>query len=478
MTYLYRYRGAVRAIDELESRTIFFSKIEDLNDPMEGFKDLFWSGDQIVWRALLKHYVLCLLETTYHVFTAGVDFDSKIIEKIVFNAPGHLPEAPIRGIYNELVTEILADPAVVAVLAAVVSRPQPIRRNELVAYFRALHRLIVAPLFADMHRRGLWPGFVPPPPKEQEAARKNTIKLVHESDKFFKKENIDSKASDIFFAASEATTEQIQLLGLARLPDRNMKRPLFFILGDFPRAYITALDKLVHPDLYVACFTRRPDNHSMWSTYGDGHKGVCFIFKSSEDGDGDPTLHLNRTIGASAAAGRPTVPVCNFVPHPVRPVQYSSDYPAIDFFRSLGRIRQVDMNDFWYLGEAGQFSSCRDAIYTDEETWRRAYWETFAQSALYKTPEWAHEEEYRVLAYSAFDMSAPEARKFQFRFCDLAGIVFGARTPTEIKLKIMDIVSSKCAGEGRSDFKFSEVRYSPGMFKVQELGLLKFRTGP
>ncbi len=93
--------------------------------------------------------------------------------------------------------------------------------------------------------------------------------------------------------------------------------------------------------------------------------------------------------------------------------------------------------------------------------------------ALYKTPEWKHEEEHRVIAYSVFDMSEDEQRIFKFRFADLVGIVFGARTPTETKLKVMDIVSRKCAAEGRSDFTFSEVRYTPDAFQVHELSLLK-----
>jgi hypothetical protein len=28
---------------------------------MEGFKDMFWLGDKIVWMNLLKHYLLCFL---------------------------------------------------------------------------------------------------------------------------------------------------------------------------------------------------------------------------------------------------------------------------------------------------------------------------------------------------------------------------------------------------------------------------------
>jgi hypothetical protein len=65
----------------------------------------------------------------------------------------------------------------------------------------------------------------------------------------------------------------------------------------------------------------------------------------------------------------------------------------------------MHMNNFWCLGDNGSFSQCRDAIYADPDAWRRGYWQTFGESALYKTPEWAHEEEYRVVVHSGFDMS-------------------------------------------------------------------------
>jgi hypothetical protein len=115
-------------------------------------------------------------------------------------------------------------------------------------------------------------------------------------------------------------------------------------------------------------------------------------------------------------------------------------------------------------------------VFSDQDAWRQRYWEAFANGALYKTAEWLHEQEYRTIAYSAFDMSAKEDRKLQYRFEDLAGIVFGARTTTETKLSILDIVSRKCAKEGRTDFKFFEVRYVPDTsFKVFELSLLRLQ---
>jgi hypothetical protein len=67
-THVYRYRSAgavLEQFEELEKQEIYFSATDDLNDPMEGFKDVFWAGDEIVWAALLKHYVFCLLAVTY-----------------------------------------------------------------------------------------------------------------------------------------------------------------------------------------------------------------------------------------------------------------------------------------------------------------------------------------------------------------------------------------------------------------------------
>lgn len=57
--YFYRYRPIKAVLDEfheLENQEIYFSITDELNDPMEGFKDLFWSGDEIVLRNFLNHY--------------------------------------------------------------------------------------------------------------------------------------------------------------------------------------------------------------------------------------------------------------------------------------------------------------------------------------------------------------------------------------------------------------------------------------
>jgi len=201
------------------------------------------------------------------------------------------------------------------------------------------------------------------------------------------------------------------------------------------------------------------------------------MFKAVPDEAGVVSLKIERVTGAASSKNGPTTYSKSFVQHKAQPVRYSTDYPAVDFFRSLGRIRQADMNNFWYVSDDGKFSVCRDAIFSDENVWRDEYWKTFVASTLYKTPEWTHEEEYRLVVHSLFDMSTKEQRKLKYRFEDLTGIIFGIRTATEAKLKIMKIIERKCIREGRRDFKFFEVRYTPDkLFKVHELSLLKIEA--
>ena len=61
MAEFFRFRSMKYLLDkkyqELEKQTIYFASPEELNDPMEGFRDIVWSGDKIVWTNFIKNYV-------------------------------------------------------------------------------------------------------------------------------------------------------------------------------------------------------------------------------------------------------------------------------------------------------------------------------------------------------------------------------------------------------------------------------------
>ncbi len=480
--HLYRYRPIKAVLDEfyeLENQEIYFSTTDELNDPMEGFKDLFWSGDEIVWRNLLKHYILCVLQTAYYCFIAADQFDPNVLRNIVFWVPQELPEAPIREIYQRVSNEFLSESVVNTFLSLMAARTTPIRRSELTGYLRVLHGFAMQIVIKEYHERGLLPpqaqGQAPP---QREELRRYATTVMEGVTKITSSEYPPERISEAFFAANEAIVAQVMLMNEYNLPNRDKQSPITFLVMTFPTAYVAALERLVHRDWYVACFAKTAENHSMWSTYAHGHRGVCLMFKTTASAKGTHTLVIERVTGASGSKGEPMTYSSSEVAHELTPVRYTAQYPAIDFFRSLGSISEMYMNNFWYRGEDGSFSECRESVYADPDVWRSSYWQTFGESALYKTPEWAHEEEYRIVVHSGFDMSTKARRKLKYRFQDLAGVVFGARTDIEDKLKIMRIIESKCAKAKRSDFKFFELRYLPAEFRFQvfPLDLLKIKS--
>ena len=63
MAEFYRFRSIDALLGkhrELEEQTIYFASPEELNDPMEGLRDIVWDGDKIVWTNFFKHYIFCL----------------------------------------------------------------------------------------------------------------------------------------------------------------------------------------------------------------------------------------------------------------------------------------------------------------------------------------------------------------------------------------------------------------------------------
>lgn len=479
--YFYRYRPIRALLDgfnELENQEIYFSSTDELNDPMEGFKDLFWQGDAIVWRNFLRHYILCVLQAFAYCAFAEDQFDRNIMRKIVFWIPQNLPQAPIREIYERVSAAFLAEPAVGTFLSLMAARTTPIRRNELTGYLRALHGFALQIVLREYRERGL---LVHPSSSgtemRVETLRGHAVSMMEAVARIAPSQDPPEKVAETLFALSEATAQQVMLVNEYNLPERDQQAPLLFLTGRLPAAYVAALEKLVHRDWYVACFAKTPENHSMWSTYADGHRGVCLMFRPTGQGAELATLAVEQVTSASGGRGSEIVYGKSEVLHEFAAVRYTGQYPAIDFFRSLGSVSGQHTHQFWYRGEDGAFSECRNAVHSDQEAWRSAYWRTFAESALNKTPEWAHEHEFRLVVHSMFDLEQRPARKLKYRFRDLAGIVFGARTEVEDKMKIMRIIEAKCRKEMRRDFRFLEVRYLPNesRFRVFPLDLLKFK---
>jgi hypothetical protein len=476
ISHLYRYRPANAVLgkyEELAKQEIYFSPPEELNDPMEGYKDTFWSGDRILWRNLLRHYLLCLLQTTALCLMAGPEFDRAHLKTIIFSAYQNLPDAPVRAIYQRACDAFIADSNIQILIEALANRTTPLRRDELTHTLRAIHPFALSVLLKQLKREGV-DGFF----RDLDALYMQAAVMNETIARMAAMNSPEQEAAEVLFSASELIVAQMELIQDYNTPPPPEARALIFLTRDFPTSYVQALDELIHPPCFAACFVANPADASMWGTYGDSHTGVCLKFKTTADSEGRPALNLNGITGWRGGTGMAPEPIHSFHLRSFYKVNYSESYPEIDFFNSMGRLPIPLLNAVWYTGDGGERSTCHGAGSLDTDAWRQKYWEAFESGAICKTSEWAHEQEYRLLLWSSLnDLKDKPSRKLQYKFSDLSGIIFGAKTATDDKLKIMKIVEEKCRAEKRTDFELYQAQYSRADrgFLIAPLSLIRFQ---
>lgn len=475
---LYRFRSTNNLLGnykELENQEIYFADPEQLNDPMEGYKDIFWAGDAVVWENLLKHYLRCLKDCYSVLAIRGNDYTIGRKDIGVFNNRNSFPTPIYERIYKEICVLFFGNKLAESAAVDLSGRKNPIRRDELVFHLRRLHYIGLEAIRDAFETHGLIPK-----------------KTSSTSSKFLPIELFDHSIPNLFnqaenehpgipglaeklCAASSNLSSQLDLIIRYQKEGQEGKANKLFLLSEFPEAYVYELEQLVYPDWYAACFMSECSNSSVWGHYGDNHKGICLIFNvgSAKDNKG---LSLYRAKSLSNKG-----PSSEYVWTRFHQVDYEKRYAEIDFFRSLGRLPRPVIDGCWYRDEQGTKSSLADEVFNDEDTWRANYWKNFYHVVTTKLKDWQYEKEYRLILQSElFDFSTPDSRKLKYKFSDLKGVIFGIKTSMEDKLNIIRIIESKCVQEKRNDFKFYQARYSPhsGMIEHAEMNLIKFSDGP
>lgn len=463
LDHLYRFRSTQALLDgyqELEAQQIYFSPPDKLNDPLEGFKDIFWRGDSIVWRNLLRHYLLNLMQAASISAVMGQEFDPGMCAQLVHQTDDDLPQAPIRSVYGVACKEFFGHPAPERLISALATQERAVRRDELVFHLRLLHPLAARCVFSALGDRLV----------QVQAMHELDALITGMSQKLEDFFDANARAGDLaegLFSVSEQIMSQLALIQEFHNPVGENRRSWLFINRDFPSNYVAILERLLYPDWHVACFVADPTNASMWGTYADSHKGACLKFRTRNDSQGNPTLDLYRI--ASWSGGRNGV-VENYayVPHGFEDVRYTAEFPEVDFFESIATLPRFKLDGFWFAGQNGESSTTALRMRREDETWRQEYWRKFAASFSTKSPEWRHEEERRLILYSHMQrFDEQESRKLKYRFADLEGIIFGIKTTSEDKLQIMRIIGQKCAAENRRDFEFFQAYYSNRTKKIE-----------
>jgi hypothetical protein len=451
---MYRFRKIENLLgerEELVKQEIYFSDIASLNDPMEGFREYFWSGDLVVWKNLLRHYLLCLEHVCLLAYLKEELFTPEDIP--VFLEEEELPTEQYKQMFREICGRFFEIEGVNDYLEFLDSSPRKISREELYHHLRSMHLLafdIITEIYRERYELQ---------PERSISYSAHSSRLKQSVEAWRKIGNDEENLRKIRDFPSRSTELEL-VKGHESIPIA--KRNWSAIITDFPNDYLNEVVKLVYPEGYVACFMDDCTNAAVWAHYGDGHKGVCLKFKTTEK-NGCLAIDLGRITDQNRSR-----PVYDCQTFSFRKINYSNQFPSIDFFRSMGRLPMPQLLRQWYADQDGNCSQC--ASWTNDGAigdWRKEHWDNYDRGFFIKLKDWEYEREQRLLLSSALDTyKMPETRKLTYKFEDLEAIIFGMRMRVEDKVKIKEIIDSKCKENNRNNFDFYQADYSSSLGKM------------
>ncbi|HDS1682376.1 TPA: DUF2971 domain-containing protein [Pseudomonas putida] len=460
MEFAYRFRPVSRLIGpegvggELDELYIFFAAPEQLNDPLEGYKDVFFRGDSIVWENLVRHYVRCLINEVFLFLSRNLD-EAPSRDVGVFansqNCTSHFNELHEKA-YNRLIDE----PILLKYIQQCLAGKRKMRRWELINHLSTLHPYALEEVFIAMHAEQLLPEVPEYLTAHRGARLAQTQKLVEKMSTA-----VDDEIYAELFKSVYRISEQYKIITRLGAADHEEKESWFHLLFEFPECYCLSLDRLIHPAWYTACFMASCSDSSIWGTYGGNHRDVCLKFKIDQDEDGR-SLNLRSPSGCGMEGiihRKERVPLYD--------VCYEKEFIEIDFFQSLGHLSRKQLMDTWYQGRDGTISLCAEEMLKDPELWRKKYWEEFYHATTVKLKAWNREQESRLILSSTInDLSDPDVRKLKYDFNSLDGIIFGINTSTSDKVKIIKKIKELCALHKRADFNFYQASYDQGQRSI------------
>lgn len=462
--FLYRFRpvrsllGTTERESELRGKYIYFASPSQLNDPQEGFRDIVWRGDPIVWRNLFKHFFSSLAVRNYQYFsvTSFDDFEFPIAIKYSATTP------QTQARLFSAVDEFLDNSNVKRHLELLSSNGRNVRRAELLLHLRALHPLAMHVISKMLVEQSfITKGFGINGATQDELLETSNAILNNMSTKsgaFDQLEIFDLAKSALFYLMRKNLMDRYDNWKSEK-PDKWLR-----LNAEFPDEYANHLERLCTPEWYVACFMDSCANSAIWGSYGENHRGVCLKFRT-EALEGKPVIKLNAPAHHPKVKNWWAVKTLEFYK-----VDYESEHLDLDFFRSLAGVPEPILQSDWYTGPGGELSICMGEVFEDVRLWQNKFWEKHKLSITSKTRHWEGESEYRLLLTTNFQNAVPEQdRCLRYNFDSLEGIIFGIKTSNDQKFKLMRLVEDLCLSHQRKGFNFYQAYYDPASKDIEHV---------
>lgn len=459
MEYLYRYRSikSLFKYKELDNLSIYFAKLDELNDQMEKYMNVVWQGDAIAFQGLFKHYLYTL---THLYFSASVrnpkqDIDTNNLP--IFLDIKVLKAPEMQDMFKDIYNQFFAFSGVAQFPSKMAASKKKFTVDEMVLVFRGLHLyaytvidIVIKSYFLSKNRANAsdelydmvtqWKGY-------------NQILDILTSGKY-SAEQIEKIKTD-FVIQQQVYRE---LLNKDIYKDKNTHN-ISLLTFDFPEVYMRNITKLLYNEYCIACFSDTYQNEPMWAHYADSEKGVCLQYKIKYR-NGEKCLNLHSISNIIVTEKEEKIEK-NFHDVPVFRVLYSNEYPEIDFFTSLGVLPMPIIQNFWLCNyDKTEFSSCLSS-YQPVERWVSEYHKKAINHICTKAQNWSYEQEYRIFQRDVFTpISENKENRFaNYSITDLEAIIFGRNVCSEEKRKISNIIKAHCHEKNHS-VKFYDLYYS------------------
>lgn len=460
---VFRYRpisALLGEFAELEKQSIYFAKPEQLNDPIEGLRDFFWHGDEIVWRNFLRHYILCLQAWISIVLLIDDEEALRTCDVPVYLRLDNLPTDDLRYLCKRCIARIESEKIHKELLQLVSSENRSFSFSELEFLLRYVHMSLVRIVLDIFFKEKVVGGDVSPSPSDEDIIseiQKYRILLSELN------ENIDNSDIQKILDYFQSTSDQSFLLSMLSIKGK-MDVKMASIYFDFPRKYLKSLSVLTYPPWSVACFSSRHDDAAMWSYYAGNHQGCCLVFRTSPS-DVGRKIELNGPHSLCSSSG------INYrsMDFSLRAVEYTSNVQRIEFFKNIGQLNFRALKKNWFQDDGGNVSPFANHLSSKNRSrWRAKFWEGYTPALLRKLPEWKHEQEYRIILPDTMGMyKSTENRIFTYDYSTLCGLIFGLNTPVSKKIEILNIIDRKRnQGNSLEDFKFYQARYDASSGKI------------
>lgn len=440
---LYHYRSVDTALKEITNGTFHYSDKSELNDPIEGYVQLYWQGDRPAWEGLFRNYICSLYHSiVFYLLAAKYE---EIEEHAVLLDIHNFDDVPLGEVLKEIADTFIENQHIQEIIEYLGTQKISCSIKMLRMLLRIVHETAFSICIKSMKQNGL----IPENQEEHyipfedvlDSFPKEMAKQISEPEK--------QAVTEVFAVLLEDMIESRFLSGSQE--DRNQltqQQTWFKVRIGFPSIYVNQMQEIVYPKGYLVCFSSDNTNSAMWGNYADNHRGVCLIYQTTNT-DGRETIPVK-----SQAVITENGVAFSFRNDEIKQVKYESPLIRRNFFESLGGLTYSQINS-WLVSGRGEKSRLLEK-YKDEE-WRNRYWKDYDEKYCLKLPAWKHEKEYRLLLIDFLHKHTPEERLVAYEPDNLIGVIFGIQTSEFDKIQIIHAI--KETGRKLENFNFYQAEY-------------------